>query len=179
MCGHILIAFHEIVSSELPAKQKTEVERSENRQKNLQLGKECYERNDIKAARNYFARAVDITPKMASEFIGIVRSKYANSIQCIVAPYEADAQLAYLSRNHIVDAVISEDSDCVVYGCTDVIFKLNRDGSCERLIVSDVYTKFIDSKFDLRTFTPNMFLEMCIFAGCDYLVRSFLYFLIY
>jgi hypothetical protein len=45
-----------------------------------------------------------------------------------VAPYEADAQLAFLSRQKIVDVVISEDSDCVPYGVKTVLFKLSPDG---------------------------------------------------
>jgi len=32
---------------------------------------------------------------------------------CIVAPYEADAQLAYLNISGIADFIISEDSDLV------------------------------------------------------------------
>lgn len=38
-------------------------------------------------------------------------------IECIVAPYEADAQLAYLALTGDVDAVITEDSDLLPYGC--------------------------------------------------------------
>ena len=41
-------------------------------------------------------------------------------IDFTVAPYEADAQLAYLARNGIVDAVISEDSDLLAFGCPKV-----------------------------------------------------------
>lgn len=38
----------------------------------------------------------------------------------MVAPYEADAQLAHLSRTGAVDAVITEDSDYLPYGCKKV-----------------------------------------------------------
>lgn len=41
-------------------------------------------------------------------------------VQLIVAPYEADAQLAFLSRTGVVDVVITEDSDCLPYGCKKV-----------------------------------------------------------
>jgi exonuclease-1 len=44
----------------------------------------------------------------------------ADGVECIVAPYEADAQLAYLSLINYVDAVISEDSDLLAYGCSTV-----------------------------------------------------------
>lgn len=42
------------------------------------------------------------------------------NIEYIVAPYEADAQLAFLAVNHFVHAVITEDSDLVAYGCPKV-----------------------------------------------------------
>lgn len=38
----------------------------------------------------------------------------------VVAPYEADAQLAYLARTGVVELVISEDSDTIPYGCPQV-----------------------------------------------------------
>ena len=40
-------------------------------------------------------------------------------IKYMVAPYESDAQLAFLSREGLVDVVISEDSDLLVYGTSD------------------------------------------------------------
>ncbi len=41
-------------------------------------------------------------------------------VEFIVAPYEADAQLAYLAISGDVDAVITEDSDLLAYGCPKV-----------------------------------------------------------
>lgn len=41
-------------------------------------------------------------------------------VDCIVAPYEADAQLAYLMKASLAQAIISEDSDLLVYGCQKV-----------------------------------------------------------
>ncbi len=38
----------------------------------------------------------------------------------IVAPYEADAQMAYLARRGDVWAVLTEDSDLLTYGCPRV-----------------------------------------------------------
>ena len=38
----------------------------------------------------------------------------------MVAPYEADAQLAYMSLEGLVDFVITEDSDTLPYGCSRV-----------------------------------------------------------
>ena len=38
----------------------------------------------------------------------------------VVAPYEADAQLAYLVKEGIADIVITEDSDLLAFGCKQV-----------------------------------------------------------
>ncbi len=47
----------------------------------------------------------------------------------LVAPYEADAQLAFLCASGIADGVITEDSDTLPYRCSTVLFKMERDGS--------------------------------------------------
>ena len=44
-------------------------------------------------------------------------------IQYIVAPFEADTELAYLSTSGHVDAVLTEDSDLLAYGCKKVPVK--------------------------------------------------------
>ena len=41
----------------------------------------------------------------------------AANVEYIVAPYEADAQMAYLAIKGKVDAVLTEDSDLLPYGC--------------------------------------------------------------
>ena len=41
-------------------------------------------------------------------------------VDCIVAPYEADAQLAYLNKTGIAQVIITEDSDLVLFGCNKV-----------------------------------------------------------
>lgn len=44
----------------------------------------------------------------------------AAKVEFIVAPFEADAQMAYLAINGVVHAVITEDSDMLPYGCPRV-----------------------------------------------------------
>ena len=50
----------------------------------------------------------------------LVQALVEEGVEFIVAPYEADAQMAYLAINGDVHAVISEDSDLLVYGCPRV-----------------------------------------------------------
>ena len=62
----------------------------------------------------HFQRAIDITPEIGHELVCACREA---GIECVVAPYEADAQLAFLATSNYVHAVITEDSDLLVYGC--------------------------------------------------------------
>ena len=45
-------------------------------------------------AKEYFQRSVDITPEMALNTIKAARGR---NVDCIVAPYEADAQVKILN----------------------------------------------------------------------------------
>lgn len=45
----------------------------------------------------------------------------SQGVDCLVAPYEADAQLAYLNKAGIVQAIITEDSDLLAFGCKKVL----------------------------------------------------------
>ena len=58
----------------------------------------------------------------------MIKELIAHNISYIVAPYEADAELAYLSRMNLVDFVISDDSDLIAFGCPKILFKLNFNG---------------------------------------------------
>lgn len=59
-------------------------------------------------------------------------------VQCIVAPYEADAQLAYFSKEGIVDTIITEDSDLLVFGSKRVLFKLDESGHGKLIELKDL-----------------------------------------
>jgi 5'-3' exonuclease len=48
----------------------------------------------------------------------------------IVAPYEADAQLAFMFNKGIIDIVVTEDSDLIAYNCTKILKSLKPDGVC-------------------------------------------------
>lgn len=50
------------------------------------------------------------------------------NVKFVVAPYEADAQLAYLYKKKIIDVVITEDSDLLVFGVKKAFFKMDLQG---------------------------------------------------
>ena len=59
-------------------------------------------------------------------------------VECVVAPYEADAQLTYLQKENIVDFVITEDSDLLVFGCQRVFFKMDDSGNGKLIDLNDL-----------------------------------------
>lgn len=98
------------------------------------------------------------------------------SIPFLVAPYEADTQLAFLQLKKYVDLVISEDSDLIAYGLhTPVLFKnsVNPQDAFTRGILlrkQDLGAKLFGKgpKFDL-THVRDCELAACFCAaGCDY-----------
>jgi len=91
----------------------------------------------------------------------------AGDIPYVVAPYEADAQLAYLERIGIVDGIITEDSDLLVFGCKNVYFKLNDVEGTMTAISRDDFGKVTECS--LRGWTDAQFRAMAILSGCDYL----------
>ncbi|GJR32785.1 retrovirus-related pol polyprotein from transposon TNT 1-94 [Tanacetum coccineum] len=47
----------------------------------------------------------------------VIKELRLQDIQFVVSPNEADAQLALMQNNELIDVVISDDSDMVAYGC--------------------------------------------------------------
>lgn len=147
----------------LPSKAQTEREREAKRKENRRLGKESMARGNTKLAQEYFQKAIDITPDMALRFILALQQE---SFDYVVAPYEADAQLAYLERVGIIDGVVTEDSDLLVFGCKKVLFKMNEFGECMEVSRSRFAS---NTGMNLNGFDDNMFRYMAILSGCDYL----------
>ncbi|XP_078042228.1 exonuclease 1-like isoform X2 [Augochlora pura] len=147
----------------LPAKSETEKKRREDRQKNRSKAIQLIQMGQSVEGGKLLRRSIDVTHEMALE---LIKQCQKINVDCIVAPYEADAQLAYLNISGIADIVITEDSDLIVFGCKKVFFKMdiNGDGFMveqERLHLS----------MNLRAehFSLDNFRYMCILSGCDYL----------
>ncbi|XP_071790435.1 uncharacterized protein [Asterias amurensis] len=148
--------------SNLPAKKIVETSRRERRELYSKKGRQFLREGKLSEARDCFTKCVNVTPQMALEVIKAARSL---GVDCIVAPYEADAQLAYLAKKGIVQAVITEDSDLVAFGCPRVIYKLDLNGNGLEIEASRLEKV---TKMGSR-YSAEKFRYMCIAAGCDYL----------
>lgn len=91
----------------------------------------------------------------------------AESVPYIVAPYEADAQLAFLERSALVHGILTEDSDLLVFGCQNVYFKLDLTTATLVHISRSSFPKNRD--INLTLWGDKEFRHMAMLSGCDYL----------
>ncbi len=147
----------------LPSKACTEIERAKRREESKKRGLELYKASKISQAYPEFQKSIDVTPYMARQLVEELKKL---NIQYVVAPYEADAQLAYLEKKGIIDGILSEDSDLLVYGSKKLITKLDQHGDCIEVSRSD-FASCRD--MTLAGFTDTDFRVMAILSGCDYL----------
>ena len=149
----------------LPSKAKTEVGRAKRRELSKKMGLESYRLNKPSQAHLELQKAVDVTPEMAAQLIEELKKA---GVQYVVAPYEADAQLAYLERQGLIQGMLSEDSDLLVFGAKRLLTKLDQYGDCIEINRAD-FTACRD--VSLVGWSDAEFRRMAILSGCDYLAR--------
>ncbi|SPO45793.1 related to EXO1 - exonuclease which interacts with Msh2p [Moesziomyces antarcticus] len=147
----------------LPAKRGTEDDREQRRNDNLERANQLEREGNMQQARDLFSKCVDITPEMAFQLIKVLKQQ---DIPYVVAPYEADAQLAFLEAEGIIDGIITEDSDLLVFGCKTVLFKLDQAGNAIEMLQQRFWT---NRQLALSGWTAVEFRQMAILSGCDYL----------
>lgn len=120
----------------LPAKAKEEENRGKNREKSRLEALELLDRQrsghevDEKEISSKCEGAIKVTPSMISRLQSALKEL---SIDFMIAPYEADAQLAYMCRMGWIDVAISEDSDLLAYGCPSILFKMDKYGNGDHI----------------------------------------------
>ncbi|CAH8451775.1 unnamed protein product [Schistosoma margrebowiei] len=149
--------------SDLPSKAETDSKRRETKELNRKKAAEYLMKGDKAAAQECFERSVFVTSEMAYEVLRAARNM---GVDCVIAPYEADAQLAYLNRTGYADFVITEDSDLLLFGCRQVVFKLDLSGSGVLVAAASGICECCG--IPASQFTESKFRFMGIMAGCDY-----------
>lgn len=146
----------------LPCKTNTEIDRDSRRKEYRKQGLIALERGDSKTAYSCFQKSCDITPLMAKLLIDVLRRK---NIKYVVAPYEADSQMVYLEKIGVVDGIISEDSDLLIFGCKRLITKLNDRGECVEINKEN----FKNCKqVPVQYLTQDQLRIVAALSGCDY-----------
>ncbi|XP_019250467.1 PREDICTED: exonuclease 1 isoform X2 [Nicotiana attenuata] len=147
----------------LPMKNDQENKRARSRKENLSRAIEHEANGNMTAAYECYQKAVDVSPSVAHDLIQVLKRE---NVCYIVAPYEADAQMTFLAISKQVDAVITEDSDLIAFGCPRIIYKMDKFGQGLEFQCSKLDQ---NKELNLTGFTKQMLLEMCILSGCDYL----------
>ncbi|CAI4058687.1 hypothetical protein SKDZ_04G4670 [Saccharomyces kudriavzevii ZP591] len=147
----------------LLAKSHTEARRKRKRLENEVIAKKLWSAGDKFNAMEYFQKSVDVTPEMAKCIIDYCQT---HSIPYVVAPFEADPQMVYLEKMGLIQGIISEDSDLLVFGCKTLITKLNDHG--EALEISRNNFSALPENFPLGKLSEQQFRNLVCLAGCDY-----------
>ncbi|XP_008554428.1 exonuclease 1 isoform X2 [Microplitis demolitor] len=147
----------------LPAKAETELKRRESRETNKRRAAELMKMGRNAEAKAILRRSVDVTHEMALQ---VIKKCHELNVDCIVAPYEADAQLAYLNTSGIADVVITEDSDLTLFGCKKIFFKMDISGNG---VLVEQDRLHLAMNLSPNQFDIDRFRHMCILSGCDYL----------
>ncbi|KAI9026677.1 PIN domain-like protein [Phycomyces nitens] len=164
-----MLLYHKVIpiivfdGKPLPIKGHTNDQRSRDRVNAREAGHELKRQGKTRAATEQFQKAISITPDM---IVQVSKALATRKVKTIVAPYEADSQLAWLIKNKIVEAIITEDSDLLVFGCHTVLFKMDRLGSAMRLRQKDLQST---TEINISGWDIDKIRRMCILSGCDYL----------
>jgi flap endonuclease-1 len=164
-------------------KTKTVIERKEKRHKAQEemniinediLELEKYINNDdfeedehlkelMEKKRALMARSLNLKNKIikeTKEFLTMCGIPYIDSMN------EADSQLAYLSKNNLIDGIISNDFDILTFGGKSLLidffdcFRNNFDKKITEISLDKLLKKL--------EISHNNFIELCILMGTDY-----------
>lgn len=83
----------------------------------------------------------------------------------VVAPFEADAQMAQMALSGAVAAVITEDSDLIAYGVPRVFLKMDKHGAGFEVAASELPRC---REMALGGLSSDQFTQLCVLAGCDF-----------
>lgn len=146
----------------LPTKEGTNAERAAKREKAREAAQAYLARGDKKSAWKEFMKAASVTAEMAKS---VMAELDRHKVQYVVAPYEADPQMVYLEKIGVVDGILSEDSDLLIFGCNRLITKLNDYGECIEINRAN-FGKI--KRPNLLALTDLQWRSVAILSGCDY-----------
>lgn len=107
----------------------------------------------------YFKKCVSISKLQMDECRELL---VLMGIPYIDAPEEADSQCAYLAKEGLVDAVLSEDMDILTFGSSRIVKNLiSQKKNPIEINLNDILDKL--------HLTHEQFIEFCILLGSDYM----------
>lgn len=132
----------------------------------------------LREANEYFQKAITIPAALVNMLLHALRSR---SVRFVVAPYEADAQMAYMAATGEVAGIITEDSDLVVFlmaaavTTASVVYKMDGCGNANILAVRSPGEMAAAGRAiggnvgtflrELKGMTHRMFVQACALGG--------------
>jgi 5'-3' exonuclease len=169
-----------------PIKQGTVQERSRLRQAAVHARDQPVTTVDDRIRANRRGGAGEWYPHVVSHLVQALRQQ---KIAFLVAPYEADSQLAYLAQQGWLDVIVTEDSDLIPYGAGPLLYKLGTTSVSKRTTTRTAQQQPQDidniarepcgilvrwedlsscAMVDLSDFTPVMLTVLYVAIGSDY-----------
>lgn len=149
-------------------------------EKDIQMFEKELHRQKISSAKKAGASTSHLYSLIVTSILDTLRSE---EIPFMVAPYESDGQLTYLSNKGYIDFIVSEDSDFIPYGAEAVLYKykismpyeLGRSSdtfkdctATAKLLLKRELGACSSNSFSLLGFTDVMIAMVCVASGCDY-----------
>lgn len=181
----------------IPLKADETHDRDRKRQQNLAEARRLKKSGERWKAEDKYKSCIRIRDVFSKAVMREVKQAFVKygRVHLVNSPYEADSQLARLVLDGVADAVITEDSDVLVYSAAahvsfPILFKLDRKtGDCDCIEMDwllsfnpDEAVKHVTRNNTLevilrrlasrqakrRGFGVRLFIQGCILAGCDY-----------
>jgi len=155
-----------------PLKDSTNQERAKKRRINLIEARRLKQEGMTILSQDKYKACIKVVHWMAQSVHKAVQNKYSSlhllagtnalpKVKCVFSPYEADAQLAKLCIDNYTQAVVTEDSDILVYSATcnlpfPIIYKLDREtGSCNVITMDWLLSPSTSTFNDACTTRPS------------------------
>ena len=128
-------------------------------------GGRCFPRDG--SARDPGARrsTVALPPAQALTAAGLSQELRRRGVAFVVAPFEADAQMAHMALSGAVAAVVTEDSDLIAYGVPRVFLKMDKNGAGFEVAAAELPRC---REMALGGLSGEQFTQLCVLAGCDF-----------
>ena len=176
-----------------PLKAVTNEERERRRQENLVEARKYKRQHQKDKMFEKYKTCIKVRADLAEEVAKLIEKRFdRNKVEIVWSPYEADAQLVKLCIDKLTQAVITEDSDVLVYSMAcrtsfPILFKVDRNnGSCDILSMDRIISQqqsadnpkssgidqymqlFVARELRDHGLGVRLFVQACVLAGCDY-----------
>ncbi len=196
-CFGIRAVYLVLDGKRIPLKADESKDRDEKRRQNLAEARMLKRNGERWKAEDKYKSCIRIKDGFTAAVVREVKRELSNygRVHFVHSPHEADSQLTRLVLDGVADAVITEDSDILVYSAAahvvfPVLFKLDRNtGNCDCIkmdwllsLTSEEASKPVTSTNTLEVmfrrlaarqakrkgFGVRLFVQGCILSGCDY-----------